>query len=177
MFTSPKQNILEFGFLPGQKVADLGSGAGHYTHALSAALGKDGRVISVDLDPALLVKVYKEGRLEGRDNIRPIDGNVEEMRGTKIADEALDGAVFGNILFFLKDKGTAIQEARRIVKKGGKIGVVEWSDSSYLARIKTEGVNEVIGEDKVKDLFKSEGFEFERSFPAGEHHYGLIFKK
>ncbi|MES2214252.1 MAG: methyltransferase domain-containing protein [Patescibacteria group bacterium] len=177
MFTNPKQNILEFGFLPGQKVADLGAGAGHYTHALSVALGKDGRVISVDLDKDLLVKVYKEGKAEGRDNIRSVEGDVEEIGGTKIADETLDGAVFGNILFFLEDKANAVREAKRIVKKGGRIGVVEWADSSYLARIQTEGVNHVLKEDDVKALFKTEGLEFERSFPAGEHHYGLIFKK
>lgn len=177
MFTDPVQNVLEFGFMPGQSVADLGSGAGHYASAISKAIGEKGLVYAIDLQQDLLVRIMKEAEEDGRSNVRVIHGDIEKNRGTLLGDSVVDGAVFSNILFQLGDKDSAVLEAFRILKPGGKAGVVEWSDLSFLAGVKTEGEKKVISEEETRELFKRAGFVFERAFDAGEHHYGLVFKK
>ena len=177
MFTDPKKNVLEFGFIPGQKVVDLGSGSGHYSSALSQALGSSGKVVAIDLDKDLLVKLKNELTGTTRDNIEILDGDVEKIGGTKLRDAYADGVVFSNILYQLRDIGGALEEAKRILKPGGKACVVEWKDLKFMTGGKSEGGRQAVPEVDVKKFFETAGYVFERSFFAGESHYGLIFKK
>lgn len=176
MFSDPKKNVLEFGFIPGQKVVDLGSGAGHYSTALSEALGENGRVIAVDLDKGLLVKLKNDLAKTGKENILIINGDIEEQNGTKLRDGLADGAVFSNILYQLEDIKGAVTEAKRVVRAGGKICVVEWSDFSILTNKKSTDRKKPVDLNKAREIFEEAGLVFERSFDAGEHHYGAIFK-
>jgi ubiquinone/menaquinone biosynthesis C-methylase UbiE len=177
MFSDPTKNVLEFGFLPGQKVVDLGSGAGHYASALSKLLGPQGKVFAVDIDSEMLVRLANESQREGRGNVEVVWGDIEKPNGTKLKDGLADGAVFSNILFQLGDKPGALAEAKRLVKPGGKVCVVEWADLTFLTGVLKEHDRKPTSEAEARELFKVQGFDFERAFEAGEHHYGLIFKK
>lgn len=168
---------MEFGFIPGQKVVDLGSGAGHYASALSRVLGPSGRVYAVDIDDTMLVRLKNEATKAGLQNIDVIWGDIEKESGTKLRDNLADGAVFSNILFQLGDRQGAVREAKRVVKPGGKICVVEWADLTFLKGVLKEHERSPVSEDEAKKVFQSEGLVFERAFDAGEHHYGHIYKK
>ena len=165
MFTDPAKNVAEFGFIPGQKVADFGSGSGHYSTALSKFLGPSGCVYAIDLNKDMLVKLKNEAFKDGRGNIEIIWGDVEKPNGTKLKDVLVDGVVLSNTLFQFQDVTGAVNEAKRILKAGGRVGLVEWRGKGP------------IQEAEAKNLFASSGLTFERSFDAGESHYGLIFKK
>lgn len=176
MFSDPEKNVLELGFLPGQKVADLGSGSGHYAFALSKVLGPTGKVYAVDIDEASLVRLKNESAKAGLQNIEVIWGDIEKVGGTKLKDALCDGAVFSNILFQLGDIKSAVEEAKRVVKKTGRVCVVEWADLTFLSGVLAEHKREPIPEAKAKEIFTSVGFTFERAFDAGDHHYGHIYK-
>ncbi len=163
MFSDPLKNTFEFGFIPGETVADFGSGAGHYSYALSSTVGPSGKVIAIDIQKEMLVRLKNEAEKDGRTNIETIWGDVEKLNGTHIRDEATAGAVLSNILSMVEDKDTTIREAKRIVRPGGKICIVEWSNK--------------IPKEKMKEMFESESLKFERTFDAGSHHYSMIFKK
>lgn len=175
MFSDPKKNVEEFGFLPGQSVADLGSGAGHYAFRLSDVLGPTGAVYAIDVKKDSLVSIKNQAVKEGRTNLEVIWGDIEKLGGTKLRDSVVDGAVFSNILFQLKDKNTAIKEAKRILKPKGRLAVVEWSDLSYLSGVNHEGNSITVSQEDLVKMMEENGFKFEKSFPAGEHHYGLMF--
>jgi ubiquinone/menaquinone biosynthesis C-methylase UbiE len=177
MFTNPEKNIVEFGFLPGQKIVDIGSGSGHYALGVARAVGQKGRVYAVDKEEELLVRLYNKAEEEGLDNVRVIIGDVEKEKGTQLKDEAVDGVVLSNIFFHLRSKQKVVQEVCRILVPGGRVGVVEWSDTSYLSALRAKDDLVLLSEAEAKELFTKCGFIYERSFDAGEHHYGLIFKK
>ncbi len=177
MFSDPKKNVLEFGFIPGQKVVDLASGAGHYSLALSTVLGLTGKVVAVDLNEDILAKLKNESIRSGQDNIEVINGDVQKRNGTKLRDGFADGVVFSNILYQLNDLSGAVEEAKRILKLGGKVCIVEWSDLSVITNKKLSRELAPLTEADSKKLFEKAGFVFERGFGAGEHHYGLILKK
>jgi len=177
MFPDIEKNVSEFGFIPGSLVADFGSGAGHYALALSRLLGPQGRVYAIDLQEDILIRITREAEQEGRENIRVILGDIEKPRGTLLKDASVDGVIFSNILFQLMSKEASILEASRILKPGGRVCLVEWSDLSLLPRSKVEGHDKPVSKEEVKSLFLSFGFNLEREFEAGDTHYGLIFKK
>jgi ubiquinone/menaquinone biosynthesis C-methylase UbiE len=176
MFSDPQKNALEFGFLSGQKVVDLGSGAGHYAAALSRLLGPTGRVYAVDIDEKMLVKLKNDSAKAGVQNIDVIWGDIEKPHGTKLRDGAVDGAVFSNILFQLSDLPGAIAEAKRVVKAGGKVCLVEWADLTFLKGVLKEHERTPVSDAQARQIFEGAGLVFERSFDAGEHHYGHIYK-
>lgn len=161
MFSSPKKNIEEFGFIPGQTVVDAGSGAGHYSLVLSKILGVNGHIYCVDIKPEMLVKLKNQSEKEGSSNLEVICGDISKLNGTKLRDGLADGVILSNILSLVSEKATAILEIKRITKSGGRVCVVEWVD-----RIK---------QDTLKDMFIKAGFNFEKIFNAGDNHYGLIF--
>jgi len=163
MFSDPKKNVEEFGFIPGQTVVDLGSGAGHYSFALSKILGVDGHIYCVDIKSETLVKLKNQAEKDGIGNLEVICGDVSKLNGTKLRDDLADGVILSNILSLVSEKVAAIIETKRITKSGGKVCVVEWTDK--------------IKQDILKDMFIKSGFNFEKTFNAGDNHYGLIFRK
>lgn len=177
MISDPQKNISEFGIMPGQIIADFGSGAGHYAFPISTLVGNKGKVICIDIKKDSLISLKNTAVREGKTNLEIILGDIEKQGGTKLKDEAVDGVIFSNLLFQLMDKAGAINEGRRILKPGGKIYVVEWSDTSVMSGMKLGKDKMILGKDELINLMKNNGLSLEKNFEAGEHHYGLIFKK
>jgi len=163
--------------MPGQKVADFGSGAGHYVFVLSKVLGPTGRVYAVDLNEDLLVRLVKEADSMSADNVRVIEGDVETVRGTELKDEILDGVLFSNMLSSLSSIDAALTEAVRILKKGGRVCVVDWKDSGLFEAEQSKTKRKMVTESDARNLLAKAGLMFVKSFDTGDHHYGLIFKK
>jgi len=177
MFTDPKKNVHEFGFIPGQRVVDFGSGSGHYVSELSTLLGPSGKVVAVDIEDDLLVKLKNEAIIAGRDNVEVIDGDVEKRNGTKLRDNFADGVVMSNILYQLRDVKGALEEAKRILKPGGRVCVIDWIDFSMVSKANKVNNLKPLSELDARKAFESAGFTLDRTFGAGESHYGLIFGK
>ena len=79
-----------------------------------------------------------------------------------------------NVAFVLEDKKGAILEAKRIAKTKGRILFIEWSDSfGGIGPHK----DHVLSEADAKKLFEDDGLIFVQNIDAGEHHYGLIYRK
>jgi ubiquinone/menaquinone biosynthesis C-methylase UbiE len=177
MISSPEKNVSEFGFIPGQHVADFGSGAGHYSLALSRVLGPEGRVYSIDLRQDILTRLSDMANEENLHNISVLWGDIEKKGGSHLRDNLVDGVIFSNILFQLNNIESTVTEAARILKPGGRICLVEWSDASPIPHVHNKTGEDIVTEEKARKLFEGGGFVFERRFDAGEHHYGLLFKK
>lgn len=173
MFSDPEKNIEYFAFHSGNVVADLGSGSGHYTFLAAKAVGDTGKVFSVDIQKDLLVRIKNEANKRHQTNIEIVWGDLEKVGGTKIRDNALDAVMICNILFQVVAKDVFLQEIKRILKPGGRACVIDWQDS--FAGL-GPAAKDVFTMPKCKEFFGS-GFTVEKEFPAGAHHYGIIFKK
>ena len=174
MFSDPQKNIDQFAVDPGMKVADIGSGAGFYSLALARTVGTTGTVYAIDIQQDLLVKLKNEATQENLENIEIIWGDIEELKGTKLADNSVDKVVIANVLFQTHDKESVIKEAYRILKPKGSLLFIDWSDSFG-------GIGPanhyLVTKDQAKVLFEKNSFIFVRDVDAGAHHYGMIVKK
>lgn len=174
MFSNPTRNIQQLGLISGMHIADFGAGSGFYSMSLAEEVGDNGKVYAIDVQKDLLQKIKNEAKTRGVSNLEIIWGNVEKIGGTKMEDNSVDVVVIANMLFQAEDKNSVCAEAKRILKIGGRTLVVDWLDSFGGLGPTKENVFLL---SSAKDLFKKNGFVFDKEFDAGDHHYGLIFKK
>lgn len=174
MFSDPVKNIEQLGLSKGMFVADFGAGSGFYTMSAAKAVGNDGRVYAIDVQKDLLQKIKNEANIERISNIEIIWGDVERIGGTRLKDASIDACVIANIFFQTAEKNNVCLEAKRILKNGGKALVVDWLDSFGGLGPRQE---DVFLPEAAKEIFQKNSFAFLKEFSAGEHHYGLIFKK
>lgn len=174
MFSDPIKNIESCGIQVGMEIADFGSGSGHYSLAAAKALMASGRVYSIDINKDLLTKLKNNASREGLYNVEVIWGDIEKPNGTKLRDQTMDLVIMSNILFQVEDKASVINEAKRILKQGGRVLIVDWSDSFG-------GIGptpkDVFKKDMAISMFEKAGFHLDMEVNAGSHHYGFIYKK
>ncbi len=173
-FVSPDTVATHFHLRSGDKVADFGAGTGFYLKALGNAVGNDGRVYACEIQKNLLESLRTKARELHLSNIEPVWCDLEMPQGTKLRDGLLDAGILVNTLFQLEKKDEAIIEIARVIRSGGKFFVIDWTESfggigPHPLHVVTEGM--------AKELVSKHGFAFERSFPAGDHHYGLAFRR
>jgi len=171
MFSDPQKNIAQFGIGHGMKVADLGAGSGFYTFEAAKAAGSSGRVYAVEVQKDLLEKVKNAAHQMRLSNVEVLWGDIESIGGTKLRDLSVDRVIISNVLFQVQHKDNLCLEVKRILKPGGKVLVVDWSEATPLSP-KT-----IVTQNSAMMLFEKAGFAFDSSIKAGDHHYGLIFKK
>jgi len=173
MFSDPQKNVESFELEPEMIVADLGAGSGFYA-INSAKAVKLGKVYAVDIQKELLERVKNMAVKEQLDNVELVWGDIEEAGGSKLEDGSVDAVIIANTLFQVENKKSLIDEAKRILKTKGKLLLVDWLDSYGGLGPKQ---SDIVGVQDAEDMFTAEGFKLERDISAGEHHYGLVFRK
>ncbi len=173
-FTNPETNINQLGVHDGMTVVDLGAGTGTYTIILAERVGENGRVYAVEVQKDFLINIKNAATAKGFKNVEVIWGDIELPGGTKIKDGIADAAVISNVLFQAEDKSGLLREAKRVLKIGGKLLLIDWKDSfNGLGPDK----DSVIPASIARQMCEREGFVLKNEFDAGEHHYGLIMYK
>lgn len=173
-FAHPPRNVAALGIEPGMSVADLGSGSGAYVMLIAEALAGSGHVYAVDVQKDLLRRTYNDARKRGLKNVKVLWGDLERPGGSKLADDSQDLVLVSNLLFQVEDKGAVLAEAARIAKKGGRVAVIDWTDSFGGMGPTKETV---FKKEWAIDAAREAGHALSGEFAAGAHHYGLIFSK
>lgn len=173
MFTDPVKNLKAFGLTENNIVADLGAGTGFYSIAAARMVPK-GRVYAVEVQKDFIKTVSNKAKEAHVTNVEALWGDIEKVGGTKIKDHIVDAAIMSNVLFQVEHKSELMDEAKRILKPGGKLLLIDWS-----AGVSVMGSNskEFIPKSMARQLFEKKGFTFDREIDAGVQHYGMIFKR
>ncbi len=173
-FAHPRRNVAALGVQSGMKIADFGSGSGAYVLAIAKELQGSGHVYAIDIQKDLLRRTRNEAEKHGFKNVEVLWGDLEAPNGSKIADDTLELVLISNLLFQTDDKRAVIAEAERILREGGRLAVIEWSDSyNGMGPHK----NDIVAKEDVLTLARAVELTFVKEFPAGAHHYGLVFRK
>ena len=159
----------------GKIVADLGAGISAYFTIESAKLvGDQGQVYALDIVKDILAAIDSKAKMAGLYNIKTVWSNLEIVGAAKIEDNSLDFALLVNTLFQSKKQPAMIAEAIRLLKKGGKLLIIDWSDTApAFAPPEELQVNKKIISDTTLQL----DMQLEQEFRAGPYHFGMIFIK
>lgn len=153
---------------PGDRVADLGCGAGAYTIALAREVGDIGQVYAVDVHRDMLHTLA--GTLERQKlmNVELLWADIE--KGIPIDAYSLDAVVMSNVLYQLDDIDAALSYVAKILKPGGTLLVVDWTRSHG-------GIgphpSRVVSEEHAEGLVRNHGFHLGKKLPAGDYHYAF----
>lgn len=157
------------------KVADFGCGSsGHFVFPAAKIVGNKGTVYAVDILKPALESINKRAKQEGLTNIITVWSDLEIYRATKIETESLDVGLLINALYLSEKRADILRESIRMVKRGGRLLVIDWEDTASPfgpppeKRVKIDSL--IKGGEKL-------GLKLEEQFSAGTYHYGVLFIK
>jgi arsenite methyltransferase len=105
---------------PGERVVDLGSGAGIDSLIAAKKVGPEGRVIGVDMTPAMLEKARQAAEEAGLSNVEFREGYAEKL---PVADGWADVVISNGALNLMPDKAAALQEMARVLGPDGRLQI------------------------------------------------------
>jgi arsenite methyltransferase len=105
---------------PGERVVDVGCGAGIDTLIAAKEVGSEGRVIGVDMTPSMLEKARHAAEEMDLANVEFRKGYAE---GLPIADKWADVIISNGVLNLMPDKAAALEEMARVLKPRGRLQI------------------------------------------------------
>ncbi len=141
----PEKVIAELGIIPGQRVADLGSGGGYFTFSLADAVKHEGTVYAVDVDTAMNEDLARRAKKRGYHNIEIVDASHEDP---KIPGGKVDLIFLSNTYHHItENRREYFDNVRRYLKPDGRIAIIDY---------KVEGIRTVLGHGMERDVIVSE---------------------
>ena len=107
---------------PGERVVDVGCGAGFDTILAAEQVGPNGRVIGVDMTPEMLAKARRTVDELGLDHVEIREGLAEQL---PVDDGWADVVISNGVINLCPDKATVFAEIHRVLRPGG---VLQFAD-------------------------------------------------
>lgn len=158
----------------GEIVLDLGSGAGFDCFLAANKVGRNGRVIGVDMTPEMVEKARENAQKGNYENVEFRLGEIENL---PVADNYVDIIISNCVVNLSPDKGRVFEEAFRVLKAGGRLMVSDIVLVNELPDLIKNSVTAYIGclsgaitRDEYIEAVKNAGFQEvsiieETSFP------------
>lgn len=102
----------------GETVIDLGSGAGIDCFLAAKKVGKDGKVIGVDMTPEMLDRARTNAK---NGNVENVEFRLGEIDNLPVADNTADLIISNCVINLAPDKKRVFEEAFRVLKPGGRV--------------------------------------------------------
>ena len=114
-------NLFHWGVPPeGERVVDVGSGAGTDCLVAGRAVGSDGRIVGVDMNDRMLDRARRAADAAGLEHVEFRRGLAEEL---PVEDGWADRVISNGVLNLVPDKPAAYREIFRVLRPGGWLQV------------------------------------------------------
>ena len=169
VFAVPTEILSKLGLKQDMIAADLGCGSGGWVIPLASFLD-EGKIYAVDIQEEPLSALAGRLKLQHISNVEILQADIEK-EVQRISPNSCDLVLLTNLLFQVENKKAVLEEAKRILKPGGRVLIIDWKPDSSL------GPENKISPEEIKKIAEEQGLKLDQSINAGDYHYGLIFKK
>jgi arsenite methyltransferase len=121
----------------GERVVDVGSGAGFDTFVAAAAVTATGAVIGIDMTPEMLAKSRGTAAELGLGHVEFREGYAEAL---PIDDEWADVVISNGVINLCADKRAVFREIRRVLRPGG---VLQFADIANGRPVPPEALRDI----------------------------------
>lgn len=117
----PEEVIAALHLHQGETVVDIGAGTGYFTIPMAAAVGPSGHVFALDVSPEMLA--HLRNKLAGAINVQCVEA---EASSTGLPAASCNLVFTANVWHEFDDRAAVLAEARRVLKPGGRIAILDW---------------------------------------------------
>jgi len=179
----PERDMWEKFFSPAKILATLGLdsqtgdvaefGCGYGTFTIPVAKVIKGKIYALDIEPDMIRITNEEVKRNGLSNVRTVLRDFIS-EGSDLPDRSVDYVMLFNILHLEKPM-VLINEAERILKDGGKLGIIHWNYDPKTPRGPSMDIRP-----KPEQCIKwaeSSGFSNMVQYDLKPYHYGIVLMK
>lgn len=106
----------------GERVVDLGCGAGTDSLVAAQMVGQNGHVTSIDMTPEMLEKARAATAELGMTNVDFLEGEIERL---PLANESVDVVISNGVIDLVPDKDAVFAEIFRVLRAGGRMQIAD----------------------------------------------------
>ena len=106
----------------GERVLDLGSGAGTDSLIAAQMVGKEGHVTGIDMTPEMLAKARTAASIMNAENVEFFEADAERL---PLEDESVDVVISNGVIDLIPDKDAVFSELHRVLAPGGRLQIAD----------------------------------------------------
>lgn len=148
----------------GARVADLGAGGGYFTFRLAEAVGPEGVVYAVDVDPDLRSLIADRAAAEAVGNVVPVAAQPTDPG----LPEPVDLALVVDAFHHLPDPPTYLRQLATYLRPGARVVVIEPRPRWYLLGHATDPA-------RIEEIMQEAGYGITDRHPVLTSQSFLVF--
>lgn len=153
---------------PGDRIADIGSGSGYFVFALAKAVGADGKLYAVDVDPAMNQLVAERAKEEGTGNVEVILGKLDDPT---LPSTGVDLIFSSNTYHHIDNRISYLANLRKYLRPNGRIAIVEFDRRGWF-----QGMwKHYTPSESIKREMEQAGYSLQQEFNFLDRQSFLIF--
>lgn len=154
-----------------KNAAEFGCGYGTFTIPVARVIS--GQIYAIDIEPEMVRMTSERTTKESLKNIHVLLRDFV-ADGSGLPDESIDYVMMFNILH-METPDNLLKEAKRILKPGGRAGVIHWNYDPSTPRGPAMVIRPKPGD--IKTWALDVGFKVSEQYDLKPYHYGMILTK
>lgn len=121
----PDEIIHTLNIVPGQFIADVGSGGGYFTYRFAELVGPKGKVYTIDTNKEFLAFVSQKAKQQQHRNITTIlasEGDIPPF------NNMMDLIFMRNVCHHIQNRGAYFKKLHKLLKADGKVAIIEYTN-------------------------------------------------
>ena len=166
----PSRAVRELKLQPGMVVADFGAGSGYYTERLARAVGPNGKVLAVDLQPEMLQLVGARMKRLGLTNVELVRNTEDDPR---LPAGAVDLILMVDVYHELASPQRVLRAMKAALSPRGRIAILEFRKEDGSVPIREEHKMSV---KEARMELEAEGYRFDQVLDVLPWQHILVFR-
>lgn len=168
----PDEVVAAMKLTAGDRIADIGAGTGYFTRRFARAVGEDGVVFAVDIEPKMLRYIAERAREERVRNIVPVLALADSPM---LAPKSVDVIFICNTIHHIENRASYYELLKESLGSGGRLVIVDFRKDAVLEEGPSPEMR--LARDALARELASAGFELVEEHGFLDEQYFLVFRE